>query len=56
MSIKDDIIEQKPKIISHKQVILNNFNEQISKEEKKYPLSDRERLFVNVIREILLNT
>jgi hypothetical protein len=35
--------------------ILDDFNDKIKLEEKKYPLTDREQLFVETIRE-LLNT
>jgi hypothetical protein len=35
--------------------LLNDFNEQIEREEKKYPLSDREKLFVKTIQDLLEN-
>ena len=41
--------------ITHYESLLNDFNEKIKSEEKKYPLSDREKVFVETIRE-LLNT
>ena len=51
--MNDKFVLTDSETISRKEVILNKFNEKIVWEEKKYPLSDREKLFVNVIREIL---
>lgn len=41
------------KIITAFEAMLDDFNEKIKLEENKYPLSDREKLFVNTITEIL---
>lgn len=35
------------------EAILNDFNDKIKLEEKKYPLTDREQIFVQTIRELL---
>ena len=41
------------KTITIYESILEDFSERVTAEEKKYPLSDREKLFVNTITEIL---
>ena len=41
------------KTITIYESILEDFSEKVTSEEKKYPLSDREKLFVNTITEIL---
>ena len=45
----------KVKTITYYQKILDEFNDKIKIEEEKYPLTDREQIFVHTIRE-LLNT
>ena len=35
------------------EVLLDDFSEKIELEEKKYPLTDREQIFVAIIRELL---
>lgn len=41
------------RISTHYESILNDFNDKIKLEEKKYPLTDREQLLVETIRELL---
>lgn len=50
-----DLDKVKVKITTRYESLLNNFNEKVKLEEKKYPLTDREQLFVETVRE-LLNT
>ncbi len=50
-----DLDKVEVRVITRYESILNDFNEKIELEEKKYPLSDREQMFVTTIRE-LLNT
>ena len=51
----EDLNKVEVKTITRYESILDDFNEKIKLEEKKYPLSDREQMFVTTIRE-LLNT
>lgn len=37
------------------EVLLREFDSQVSMEEHKYPLTDREKLFVDIIRRILVS-
>jgi hypothetical protein len=41
------------KTITYYQKILDEFNDKIKIEEEKYPLTDREQIFVQTIRELL---
>lgn len=41
------------KIVSNYFVLKEKFNESVNAEKKKYPLSDRETLFVNTMNELL---
>ena len=50
-NLKDDV--SPIKVTNVYETILDNFNEQIEREEKKYPLSDREKIFVETIRNLL---
>lgn len=45
--------DNKIKIITYYESILNDFNDKIELEENKYPLTDREKVFVTTIRELL---
>ena len=40
-------------VITDYKAILDEFDEKIKQEEKKYPLSDRERVFTETIRDLL---
>ena len=51
----EDLNKVEVKTTNRYKSILDDFNEKIRLEEKKYPLTDREQLFVETIRE-LLNT
>lgn len=37
------------------EVLMREFDSQVSMEEHKYPLTDREKLFVDIIRRILVS-
>lgn len=50
-NLNDDV--SRVKVTTMYESILNDFNEQIRLEEKKYPLSDREKIFVETIRDLL---
>lgn len=41
------------KTITYYQKILDEFNDKIKMEEEKYPLTDKEQIFVQTIRELL---
>jgi hypothetical protein len=43
----------KIKVTTRYESILDDFNEKIELEEKKYPLTDREQIFVETIKELL---
>jgi hypothetical protein len=49
INLEDD----KPVVVSKFQVIKEQFNKSLELEKKKYPLSDREKIFVNTINELL---
>lgn len=40
-------------IITDYKAILDEFDEKIKQEEKKYPLSEREKIFTKTIRDLL---
>ena len=48
-----DLDNVETRITTYYESILNDFNDKIKLEEKKYPLTDREQLFVDTIRELL---
>lgn len=43
----------KIKINTHYESMHNDFCHKVELEEKKYPLSDREKIFVEIIKELL---
>ena len=48
-------LDDLPKVttITYYQKILNEFNDKIKIEEEKYPLTNREQIFVETIKELL---
>ena len=51
----NDLNKIETRITTYYESMLEDFNDKIKLEEKKYPLTDREQIFVDTIRE-LLNT
>ena len=49
----EDLNKVKIKVTTRYELMLDDFNEKIELEEKKYPLSDREQMLVTTIRELL---
>ena len=49
----NDVEPLNVKTSTHFESMLDDFNDKIKLEEKKYPLSDRERIFVETVRELL---
>ena len=49
----NDVEPLNVKMTTHFESMLDDFNDKIKLEEKKYPLTDREQIFVETIRELL---
>ena len=49
----DDLNKVKIRTTTHYESIYNDFCHRVELEEKKYPLSDREKIFVKTIKELL---
>lgn len=45
--------DDKTVVVTKFQVLKEQFNKSLELEKKKYPLSDREKIFVNTINELL---